>query len=660
MRNTSIGQRLLLLLAVPLLALALSSYAVLRTALGDYAGARQTQVILQTATAAGALVHQLQVERGASAGFIQSHGRKFADQLPGDRRATDLALAALAPALTPTSFSGLPLLQEALTRAQGQLAQLATLRGQTDGFAIAPADEIARYSQTISALIDSIASVGRYNTDARIAQQATAYLALVRAKEFAGQERALGTTLLASDSASKAQLLQFAARMTRQDSYFELFRSSARPDEIAALDAVLALDSARRVQQVRDAILDKGEAGHFALDPADWFKRKSDVINALNDTGKLIAGHTRAAADATLGQARRQLIAVTTIGIAVILLVVVLLLRIVASVSRPLREEVRVAELAIRDNDFTHDIPENGPTEVVRAGRAFNELMRTFRGIIADMKVSSAGITAAAHSLTVSSQQLQESSSAQSDGASTVAAAVEQASVSVSETAANARVAAQAVKAANLESATAIGEMSEAVANIKHIAARIALSSQHVATLSASSQRIDGIVQVIHDIADQTNLLALNAAIEAARAGEAGRGFAVVADEVRKLAERTSAATTEIAELIRQIQSGVQDSARSMQDANEQVHASVEHVGGMEQALQRIDAGARQAADTVDAISQALKEQDSAIHQVAISIEQIAGHTGSNTLSAEHNHATARDLDRLASQLRESVARFKA
>jgi methyl-accepting chemotaxis protein len=201
--------------------------------------------------------------------------------------------------------------------------------------------------------------------------------------------------------------------------------------------------------------------------------------------------------------------------------------------------------------------------------------------------------------------------------------------------------------------------MAKTVENVNGIASLIYKSGSNVGQLDESSKRIGGIVQVIRDVADQTNLLALNAAIEAARAGEQGRGFAVVADEVRKLAERTSKATQEIADLIGDIQNHIDGTVTGMQQANTQVAESLELVGKTEAALRRIDDDSREVANNVQSIADATHEQDAAIHQVATSVEKIAQMAEENSAAAASSSDTAIQLDRLSSTLRESVIHFK-
>jgi methyl-accepting chemotaxis protein len=201
--------------------------------------------------------------------------------------------------------------------------------------------------------------------------------------------------------------------------------------------------------------------------------------------------------------------------------------------------------------------------------------------------------------------------------------------------------------------------MAGTVKNVNGIAEVIRESGASVAQLDESSKKIGGIIQVIKEVADQTNLLALNAAIEAARAGEQGRGFAVVADEVRKLAERTSKATGEIATLIGDIQGHIGGTVTGMQQANAQVAESLDLVGKTETALRSIGDDSREVANNVQSIADAIREQDTAIHQVAANIEKIAHMAEENSSATASSNDTAVQLDRLSGALKESVSRFR-
>jgi methyl-accepting chemotaxis protein len=657
--HSSIRQRLLLLIVVPLVSLVVTGGTLIRDSFKNYRSAEQTQAVLHLAVAVGNLVHALQIERGATAGFLQSKGAKFADALPGIRGATDEKLSGFNNELRRLDIESMPALANSLKGAQDLVATLPQLRDRAGKHSIAVPEHVAAYTKTIGALIDTIGATSQFNSDAKIGQQLLSYLSFIQAKEQAGQERALTTAAFAANLIDPPRYRQILERHFRQEAYLDSFRSTADPAEKDALGSLLTSQSAKDVQSMRSSLYEKAASGGFDIDPQTWFKTITEKIDAMLGVELLVAKNIdHRAAQIVAGQ-RNQFygyIALTLLAIVVMLAVATW---VSVSVSRPLKAEVKVAEYAIRERDFSQSVPEAGPAEVVRAGKAFNELMREFRSIIAEVKQSSERITGAAHNLSTSSQQVQESSSSQSDAASAVAAAVQEASVSVSETAANAKIATDVVNTAKQDTTAATAVMTEAVSTMKRIADLIRLSSINVNNLDVCSEKIGGIIQVIREIADQTNLLALNAAIEAARAGEQGRGFAVVADEVRKLAERTAKATSEIGGLISVIQSGIGLAVTSMQEADGQASQSLQLAGKTEEALIRIGQGSEQVAENVFSISGALAELDSAIREVAVNVEKIAQMTEVNNGAAVANYSTARDLDRLSSELRESVAIYK-
>jgi methyl-accepting chemotaxis protein len=410
---------------------------------------------------------------------------------------------------------------------------------------------------------------------------------------------------------------------------------------------------------MRDVVAERAVQGGFNVDPAVWLKRITDKINGLYDVEQLVTKNIDADVNHLLASSRTLLLSQLILALLAIAVAVATAVWVARSVNRPLKAVVDASEYAVTQDDFTRSIPEEGTQETVRVGQAINRLMEKFRSIIRDATHSSEGIANAAGALAASSDQVSRGSSAQSDTASSVAAAVEEVSVSVSETAANASSAGEIVESSRAGIEGALALMSETVQNVNGIARLIHESDSNVGRLNESSKRIGGIVQVIREVADQTNLLALNAAIEAARAGEQGRGFAVVADEVRKLAERTSNATSEIASLIGGIQVHVGETVTGMQRASTQVNESLELVGKTEVALRHIGDDSREVASNVQNIIDAIREQDAAIHQVATNIEKIAQMAEENSATAASNNDTAMQLDGLSATLKKSVIQFR-
>ena len=659
MQRSTIMQRLALLASVPLVALTIVSGMQIWQALATYRDAGQTQRLMTLSVSIGNLVHTLQIERGATAGFVQSKGQRFADILPGARSKTDEQLQDFKHEVTKLDDQAFPSLAKALVVANGKLDGLNDLRQRASQFSATALDTTAYYSSTIAQLVDAIGAGVEYNKDASISQKLIAYIGFVRAKEQAGRERALTTAVYAANKVEASQFRTILDSISRQDAHLADFRSVAGAQEQESLATVLASPPAQEVTRMRGVLFEKAAEGGFDIDSTEWFKAITAKINALHETENLITGNIIAAATALHDASRKALLVFLTLGSLAIVLTIGVSLWVARSVSNPLRDAVAFAEQAIAQSDFTGTMPEGGSLEVARTAQAFNHLIHKFREIIASTKHSSEKITSAARAMADSSQEVSQGSEIQANATASVAAAVEEASVSVSETAANAQSAAAVVTQARDDSENALKVMRDTIVQMNGIARIIGDSSSNVEQLNESSQRIGGIVQVIKEIADQTNLLALNAAIEAARAGEQGRGFAVVADEVRKLAERTTLATSEIATLIGTIQSGIGNTVTAMQEANAQAGTSLELVGRTETALHKIDQGSRTAASNVDSISYALTEQDTAIRQIAISVEQIAEMTEKNNRVSDGNNRTAADLNELSAQLRSVVDQYK-
>jgi methyl-accepting chemotaxis protein len=257
-----------------------------------------------------------------------------------------------------------------------------------------------------------------------------------------------------------------------------------------------------------------------------------------------------------------------------------------------------------------------------------------------------------------SASQVTSSSMDQSNSASSIATTVGELTASIGRVTKNAREAHEASTRADETCVRGTEVIHNAVAGMEQIAATVRNVSATITTLGKQSEQISSIVQVIRDIADQTNLLALNAAIEAARAGEQGRGFAVVADEVRKLAERTTKATQEIASMIETIQFSMQKAATDVESGVSQVETGVSLANEAGEAIGEIRIGAKRVDSLIMEISAALHEEYVAAEAVASQIDKVARMSEGNSLSAQQSSDNAGELLNAAAALQQSVARF--
>ena len=268
-------------------------------------------------------------------------------------------------------------------------------------------------------------------------------------------------------------------------------------------------------------------------------------------------------------------------------------------------------------------------------------------------------VASAADQLLHASEEVAERAKLQSDAASSMAASVEEMAVSIDQVRDNAREANEISEEAGNISSEGATVIYSAANEMQKISEAVQASSQIVEDLGRQSDQITSIVNTIKEIADQTNLLALNAAIEAARAGEQGRGFAVVADEVRKLAERTSLSTTEITDMVSKIQSGTRSAVSSMQTGVTQVSNGVELANQAGQSINRIREGAERVTEVVNGISDSIHEQSTASNEIARRLESIAQMSEESAVAVRHTADAARHLHSLSASLHQAVGNFR-
>lgn len=290
---------------------------------------------------------------------------------------------------------------------------------------------------------------------------------------------------------------------------------------------------------------------------------------------------------------------------------------------------------------------------------SMHQMQSNLRSIIAEARRVAVAVASAAGDLNANAADVTSSSSRQTDAANSMAAAIEEVTVTVAHIADNARSAQE--KAESNQKLTSEGRrlIQGTITEIRDAADTVAQSSGVIKALGEQSSQISSIVEVIKAIAEQTNLLALNAAIEAARAGEQGRGFAVVADEVRGLAARTAQSTQEITTMIAGIQQSTQQAVQAMEKGSSQVSHGVNMASSTGSSVEEINEGMRGLLSAVGEISNSLSEQKSASQDLAQHVEMIAQMSEKNFAAIKAVSTLTGSLNGLSSDLTRAVGRFK-
>jgi methyl-accepting chemotaxis protein len=656
MMNLSIKGKLMALAALPLVGLLYLTGTKLYDNYDFSKKLDNVKVLVVMSKKLSLLIHETQKERGASAGFTGSKGAKFQEILPKQRKLTDGRDKEFRTFIQGVDFSkypkGLIDLKNALL---SDMDQMQSVRDKVSKLELPLGEVVKFYTGMNKKMLDLTAYGAFISPNNEITKALVAYTSYLKSKERAGIERAVLSGTFGADKFAPGMFAKFITLMAEQNSYMDGFLSTTSYDLRDYYKEAMSDPSVAEVQRLRDIALEKVDTGGFGVDAEYWFKTITSKINVLKKVDDKIAKEV----DAVIESFNSTALVDGIVGGSIILLVLVFSY----TTSRDIDKRVQSLEFVILNFAQSKDLSTEIRVYDKDEFGGIRESLREFVGALSEIIISAQR----------GARENQDVAKRLDEAFALVAKNIKEEGEIVSQSSKDA----EALKSSLLNSTDDVRrtkeEMSEA--NERLDAAReiitetidqinansemdIELASK-LTQLSNDAEQVKQVLEVIGDIADQTNLLALNAAIEAARAGEHGRGFAVVADEVRSLAEKTQRSLTEINATISVIVQSIVNVSNEMNKNVDKIHILVDKTAQVQQEVSGVS-------ETMSSAGASVQEATSAIESSAKMMDAFVGQMNQiNTISSKNSKSIseANDISNrissLASNLISMLSQFK-
>jgi len=641
MKNMSIKLKLLILSLVPLLML---GYLTVDQAMDGYAYKQKlskTKELVELSKKISLMIHETQKERGASAGYTGSGGVKFKQILPNQRKLTDKRVSEYKDFINSIDFSKYSEdLSKKVEVVNDFLSKLQDKREKVSALSLPLKSVVSYYTTMNASFLDVVNEVVKSSPSNEVTKELVAYVNFLKSKERAGIERAVLSGVFAKDAFPKGFFAKFINLVAKQDAYMDGFLSIANKHLREFYKTQMQNPAVAEVQRMRDIAVSHAFEGGFGIDSVYWFKTITKKINALkaiddeiaNDVTKLISKQEGAVYNTAIG------------GLLSMIFLIVFAYIVRNDIQRNIENLDKFITDMAENKNFSKKVSITSKDEFGKIQKSLSNLMTSLRVAINEAKNGANANDNIAKSIVENFSVISNNIEKETNAVELVTKSSNELQEMLNETKEESIVTKQKVDEAKEKIEDAQKVILDTMNQVEHNSQIEHEIADKLNQLSGEAEQVKSVLSIIGDIAEQTNLLALNAAIEAARAGEHGRGFAVVADEVRQLAEKTQKSLVEINATISVI-------VQSILDASGAMNHNIENIEKLLQNSEQVQVEMSEIKENMDSVHEAIDTTNNAIETSTTSMQTFEAHLKEVINIADENDTKIKATEEVTNQI---------